>query len=251
MINTGYIFSKDSSRIFINTSLGCSSNCSYCYLHKLKYSKGKRLDNYVDSNYIIEEIEKYDEYKKGINGSLISFGCFSECFDDKNKKQTLKLLEYFINNGNKIQLSTKKYIDYNELVKIKKLIKYDNQLTIFTSCASISNRDIEDKTDSLDIRFKNFLIKDKLDIPVVLYIKPVIKDITIKDIEEFKHIIIKYNIKDVVVGSMIDSNGLGDIAPFINDDSLHYNSINDEDIIYNELSKICNVYKRSLEVIYK
>lgn len=251
MIDIGYIFSNDSSRIFINTSLGCTSNCAYCYLPRLNYSKGKPLDNYISAEEIIDKIEKYEGYKKGSDGPLISFGCYSECFDANNKKETLKLLKYFINNGNKVQLATKKYINYKELADIKKLIKYDNQLTIFISCATISNHNIEDKTDDLDKRFKSFLISEKLNIPVVLYIKPVIKGITIKDIDLFKEVINYYNIKDVVVGSMINNIGTGEVAPFINDNSMHADHITDEDIITNELSKISNVYKKSLDVLFK
>ena len=31
MIDTGYLYSKDNKRIFVNTCLGCCGKCSYCY----------------------------------------------------------------------------------------------------------------------------------------------------------------------------------------------------------------------------
>ena len=49
MINTGYLFSTEKERLFINTSLGCTANCAYCYLPTLKYSKGKKLE-YLNLN---------------------------------------------------------------------------------------------------------------------------------------------------------------------------------------------------------
>ena len=95
MINTGYLFSNEPDRLFINTSLGCSSNCSYCYLPKLKYSKGKKLDTYITADVLIEQVNLYDNFKEGKEGTLISFGCYSECWDEQNKPQTIKLIKYY------------------------------------------------------------------------------------------------------------------------------------------------------------
>lgn len=142
MINTGYLFSTEKERLFINTSLGCTANCAYCYLPTLKYSKGKKLDNYVTAEKILKDLGNYKELEFGRDGTLISFGCYSECWDERNKKETIKLIKYFLEKGNKIQLSTKKYIDYKELTDIRKLIKFYGQLTIFISSATISYSDV-------------------------------------------------------------------------------------------------------------
>lgn len=58
MIDNGYLFAKDNKRLFINTSLGCSGECLYCYLPKLGY--GNKNNNYktISANNIIEMIEK-------------------------------------------------------------------------------------------------------------------------------------------------------------------------------------------------
>ena len=49
----------------------------------------------------------YNVLKFGKNGTLISFGCYSECWDEKNKPQTIKLIKYFLEKGNQIQVATK------------------------------------------------------------------------------------------------------------------------------------------------
>ena len=58
MIDNGYLFAKDNKRLFINTSLGCSGECLYCYLPKLGY--GNKDNNYktISANDVIEMIEK-------------------------------------------------------------------------------------------------------------------------------------------------------------------------------------------------
>lgn len=252
MINTGYLFSTEKERLFINTSLGCTANCAYCYLPTLKYSKGKKLDNYVTAEKILKDLENYKELELGRDGTLISFGCYSECWDERNKKETIKLIKYFLEKGNKIQLSTKKYIDYKELTDISKLIKFYGQLTIFISSATISYSDVlENNTTPPKERFKSFLITKELNIPTILYIKPVLYNITIKDIDLYKEVIKKYNIKDVVVGSIIKTNGKGEVAPFVNDNSMHAEPIEQEKEIISSLKEVCNVYTKSLQVVGK
>ena len=273
MIDNGYLFAKDNKRIFINTSLGCAGQCAYCYLPKMGYSNGS--DNYrtISAQTIIEFIEKN---KLDINQkTLITLGCYSECWDEYNKNETISLIKYFLKKGNQIQLSTKKQIMKEELTEILPLINYFGQLVIFVSSATISKHDtIEKNTTPISNRFQNFSLFNSLDIPVVLYMKPVLKGITINDLEVFPksnfcpssiiffsiihpphnfplHYIEKYNIKDVVIGSIFTNYISEETVHFSNKNELFYTKNSDEDMIISELSKITNVYKRSSEVMYK
>lgn len=249
MIDNGYLFAKNNKRLFINTSLGCNGECSYCYLPKVGYNN---LSNC--------KIKTADEIIKIINDNslninektLITIGCYSECWDDKNKKETIALVKYFLKKGNQVQLSTKKRIKKKELDDIVPLIKYLGQFVIFVSCATISKHNILEKnTTSVRERCKNFELISSLNIPVVLYIKPVLKDITIEDIELYKNLIKKYDIKDVVVGSIFTNVVSDETVHFSNKNELFYNRNSDEDIIIDELNKITNVYKRSTDVMRK
>ena len=237
MIDNNYLFAKDNKRLFINTSLGCSGECSYCYLPKLGY--GNKDNNYktISANNIIEMIEKSN--LNLTKDTLITLGCFSECWDDHNKKETLKIIEYFLKKGNQIQLSTKKKI-YSEELSI---------LIIFVSSTTISKQSvIEKNTELIEKRFENFEILKSLNIPVVLYMKPILPNITIRDLDLYKNYIEHYNIKDVVVGSIFTSDIANETVHFSNKNELFYNPIKDEDIIISELSKVCNVYRRSTDV---
>ena len=114
---------------------------------------------------------------------MITLGCFSECWDDNNKPETTKLIKHFLQRGNQIQLSTKKEINMEEARQFEDLIEYLGQLVIFVSSATISQwNTIEKGTDSPNKRFNTFEISSQLDIPTVLYMKPVLKGITIKEI---------------------------------------------------------------------
>ena len=78
--------------------------------------------------------------------------------------------------------------------------------------------------------------------------KPILQNITIKDLNLYKDYIEHYNIKDVVVGSIFSSNITKETVHFSNKNELFYNEVDDEDIIIAELSKVCNVYRRSTDV---
>lgn len=248
MIDNGYIWAKDFTRIFINTSLGCAGKCLYCYLPKIGYENDFPNCKTISSQEIINQLEESD---LNINkDTLITIGCYSECFDECNKKETINIIKYFLEKGNQVQLSTKKCILRKDLDEILPLIKYHGQFVIFTSSATISSQHIFEKnTTNIIERFNNFALLNLLNIPGVLYMKPILKNITIKDLELYKEYINQLGIKDVVVGSMFTNEVSDEQVPFGAPIELFYDRNNDENIIASELSKYTKVYRRSTEVM--
>jgi DNA repair photolyase len=183
---------------------------------------------------------------------LITLGCFSECWDDNNKPETTKLIQYFLQRGNQIQLATKKEITIEEAKKFEDLIKYWGQLVIFVSSATISQwNKVENGTDSPNKRFNTFEITSQLGIPTVLYMKPVLKGITIKDMDLYRDVIKKYGIRDVVVGSIFSEEHSKETVHFSNKNLLFYNPNLDESHIKNKLLQMENVrvFSRSSQVM--
>lgn len=246
MLDNGYLYANDENRLFINTCLGCTGKCAYCYLPKMGYSNKEKLDKIMSAEEIILFL-KESNYNLSPN-TLITLGCFSECWDEKNKSETTKLIKYFLSRGNQVQLSTKRQIGEEEISDILPLIKYYGQFIIFVSSSTISMHDtIEKNTEKIENRFKTFELIRK-NIPVILYIKPVLKNITYKDIDLYKMYIEKYKIDNVVVGSIFTSELSSETVHFSNKNELFYNPIDDEKIIVNELNKVCYVFLRSTDV---
>lgn len=248
MIDTGYLYSKDNKRIFVNTCLGCTGKCSYCYLDKMGYDNSSIIGKVRKAEELIEEIKHAGISKD----TLITIGCFSECWDDNNKPETIKLIKYFLQNGNQIQLSTKKEICVEEAREFENLIQYLGQFVVFVSSATISKWDtIERGTDSPIKRFNTFEISKELNIPTALYMKPVLKGITNQDIELYKEVIQKYGVKDVVVGSMFGEKVSNEEVYFSNKKTLFYNPISEEFEIKRRLMELgsVRVFSRSSEVM--
>ena len=248
MIDTGYLYSKDNKRIFVNTCLGCTGKCTYCYLGKMGYDNSSIVGKVRKAEELIEEIEQ-----TGISrDTLITLGCFSECWDDNNKPETIKLIKYFLQKGNQVQLSTKKEISVEEVEAFVSLIKYLGQLVVFVSSATISKWDtIEKGTDSPSKRFNTFKISKELNIPTALYMKPVLKGITKQDIELYKDIIRKYGIRDVVIGSIFGEKKTEETVHFSDKETLWYNPIPEELEIKRRFMELGNlrVFSRSSEVM--
>lgn len=247
MIDNGYLYSKDNKRIFVNTCLGCNGKCAYCYLGKMGYD-----------NSIVLEVKKAEDLIKQIEDAgiskdtLITLGCFSECWDDNNKLETIKLIKYFLQKGNQIQLSTKKKMTIEETEQFEELIQYLGQLIVFVSSATISKwSTIEKQTEPPSKRFKTFEISKRLNIPTVLYMKPILKGITNQDIEIYKKVIQKYGVKDVVVGSIFGEKETSEEVHFSNKGTLFYNPVSDELEIKRRILELGNVrvFSRSSEVM--
>lgn len=248
MINTGYLYSKDKKRIFVNTCLGCTGQCVYCYLPKMGYDNKSNDLHIKKAEDLISEIES-----RGISkDTLITLGCFSECWDDINKSETKKLITYFLKRGNQIQLSTKKEIKPQEIEPFVELIQYSGQLVIFVSSSTISRwKEIEKNTTEPFKRFRIFNIPKEWNIPTVLYMKPVLRNITKQDIELYKEIIKEHDIKSVVVGSIFEEKETAETVHFSDEKKLFYNPIPDELEIKQNLLQQGNVrvFSRSSEVM--
>ena len=92
MIDTGYLYAKDNKRIFVNTCLGCTGGCAYCYLKKMGYDNNSVVSEVKKAEELIAEIEKI-----GITqDTLITLGCFSECWDDNNRYNLLYILDKYL-----------------------------------------------------------------------------------------------------------------------------------------------------------
>lgn len=243
----GYLHG-DEKRIFVNTSLGCRAKCSYCYLPEVGFTTGVKPERFKPAKVVVESLFNSYQFVTGKLGTIISIGCFSECWDKFNKLETIEIIEKVVEMGNPIQLATKRYIDYDEISHIVSKLKWEGQLSIYVSCASISNwKNYEKGTVPPRLRFKSFKVKESLGIPCYLYIKPVIQDITVLDVETYYDVMKEYEV-DAIVGSIFATTTSKDKAPIL-PGKLFYGDKSDEAVIKKHLINIGDVYDTSTDPI--
>lgn len=191
----------NSVRLFLNTELGCASSCSYCYLPSEGFpvNASPSETTQTTAKEILEYLSSDPRVITGEDGTIFSIGCFSECWDARNKSETISLIVGLLSFGNPIQLATKRKINFSDLELITNSPCWKNQLKIYISSATISSWHSHEKgTTRPDIRFKSFEACKQADIESFLYIKPVLPGLTIKDAAAYAALMDKYGIAAVV-----------------------------------------------------
>lgn len=234
-------------RVFISTSFGCQYNCTYCYLREMGIDG---IQCSFNKEELLAELDRRKIFVPGKQGSLITIGCYTECWDDINRATTIDIINYFLKQGNYVQLSTKKKLYDRDVSAIVNNIQFKGQMNIFISLPTISYANVfEPDADSPDLRKENFDIKYNYEIDVFLYIKPVIRTITIQDKEKYAELVREYNIP-VVVGEMLyptstdEGRGL-----MIGNAFLKEKDCNDTNELLNYLQRYTDVYSHSDEAV--
>jgi len=246
-MNNDYIYGN-SERIFLNTTLGCKSKCSYCYLPSLNL-----VENFkIKITKLIILLKENTDFIKGKNGTILAIGCYSECWDIENRKDTINLINKLLYFQNPIQIATKQEVTLFDFNNIKLSdIKYYNHLSIYISSVSITHHNTYEKGTSRPLlRFNSFKIKKKYNIPMYLYLKPIIEKVTIRDIDFYLDLIKEYDI-EVIVGKLFETSGKN-LAPISNGILKYSDKINrDYENIFNILKNYTKVYETSIEPILK
>lgn len=209
---------------------------------------GKQEVIHKTSELLIMEVNQSGKYIPGREGTIISIGCYSECWDESGRDITKELIAYFLKKGNPVQFATKRYVSALSIDSLHCLISWEGQLCVFISSVSISKWEtIERGTDNPYKRFESFLLIKRLGIPTYLYLKPVLRNVTIKDIDLYAEVVERYGVSGVIVGSHFiefSSSKMDTFAP-IADGLLVYNTNDDETQIATTLAEISTVYKES------
>lgn len=215
MISSKHLFGEK-NRIFLNLDLGCSSECSYCYLPSEKIQIGRNnsnTNNTVSAQELYEHLCNDKSFVPGPEGTLLSIGCYSETWDPRNREETIQLIKNLLRHGNNIQLATKRKIDSADIKTIKEGEHWNRQLSIYISSTSLSHwKEYEKRTIPPHTRFLSFKSCADLDIPAILYIKPVLPGITILDVDLFGDLMKSYEIP-CIVGDMFTENSNEMISP--------------------------------------
>jgi DNA repair photolyase len=203
------------SRVFLNTELGCASSCSYCYLPSEGYFVGKASAqaSRLGAHEILTALAADPRILWGTDGTIFSIGCFSECWDRRNRTETIKLIQGLLPKLNKVQLATKRRIAKEDLEKITTSSGWRNQLAVFVSSATISEWTKYERGTTHPVkRFQTLEACQSFGIAAYLYIKPVIPGVTISDANLYASLMERYKV-GAIVGDRFTENTSGNRSP--------------------------------------
>lgn len=243
-----YIYG-DARRLFINTELGCRSGCSYCYLPQIGLKINAEISDIkrASAGQILDALKIDPRFVAGKGGTLISVGCFSECWDAEARSSSIGLINGLLEFENSIQMATKREIKIKDLEKINISATRVGQFGVFVSSATISNwSTFERGTTSPEKRFNSFECCAKLGVRSFLYIKPVIPGVTILDAQLYGQLMERHGVP-VVVGDAFIPAALDGDSPISK--RLMVSSHPDVDYLRAELKNFGNVFSNSDEAM--
>lgn len=196
--------SGDSSRLFLNLELGCGSSCSYCYLPSEGMKLGERPSKELarSPEDLLYRLKLDHRFRPGRDGTILSIGCFSECWDSATRPQTVELIKGLLAHDNWIQFATKREIHQRDLEPLVKNSNWRGQTVAYISSATIRRWDqFERGTAPPSRRFKSFHACKASGVRSCLYIKPILPDITIHDLDLYGQLMTEHGV-DTVAGDL-------------------------------------------------
>lgn len=237
----------DRTRIFINTALGCEACCQYCYLPDLKMGASPQ---YITAKEALGLLEQLEYFVPGPDGTILSIGCYSECWDSHNRGQTIELLEKLAPLGNYIQLATKRQIARSDLLHINEIALFPEQIGLYLSVPTVCHsEELEPGTDPVECRLTPLETVSALDkLACILYIKPVLAGITLQDKHIYGNLIKRYGVK-VIIGPLLQHTVQEHGAVLVGEGALK--EVEQEECVqlFQFLSRYGKVYMHSTDVI--
>lgn len=197
-------------RFLVSPRIGCLAECSYCYLHDLGLGDGVVRNASADE--LIQGIVGHNGFVDGPSGTIVSFGCFTECLIGSSLKTTIEVARFLLSRGNRVSIASKMRTGVLSCL-LRRCIQYRGQLSVFVSCPTVSKwRDYEKRVASPEARMRAIprLLESGFD--CFLYVKPYLGIDTCNDSRIYLDIIEKLKIP-VVVGKRFSSCGEGSASP--------------------------------------
>ncbi|CAG1770668.1 Spore photoproduct lyase [uncultured bacterium] len=233
------------NRLFINSVLGCASNCHYCYLDDIGLAKGKILTK-IDSNKIIASLEQYKSSFLQPNRVIVSFGCYSDPWAKISRQDTIEIIKYLDKDNYKMTISTKQYIDVSDLENLRQINK-SNLVFLVSMPITKELSNYEKGTSSIRLRIRSIENLKNLGFKVAIYVKPFIPNVTIQGLPIIKGIMENYEVP-IVLGKLFTVNGAGELAVVSKSVELYEHECEEYLMMKNYLQEFGIVYEHSYEV---
>lgn len=239
----------DASRLFLNLELGCNSSCSYCYLPSEGIPLGTRpqQSSTRSPEELLDQLRSDSRFMPGRDGTVLSIGCFSECWDSKTRPKTIQLIKALLPFDNWIQFATKREINQHDLRSIVSNSSWREQAVAYVSSATIRQwKKFERGTTRPERRFRSFSACRASGVRTCLYVKPVIPDVTVHDADLYGSLMQSQGV-DVVVGDLFVPGLASDAALSPISGLLHVAQHPDATLLRRTFSKFGRVFESSTQ----
>jgi DNA repair photolyase len=176
-------------RVFISTTLGCRSRCSYCYIADFGY-RGRVVVPMFGGADLRDFLLSHPGFAPGPQGDLLSLGCFGEPFDPAYAGGTLDSVSALAVLGNPMQIATKRQVTGQSAAALAGATLHSRQLTALISMSTLNDWErLEPGTASPSERLIGARHIAEQGLPVCLYIQPVVPGVTDLEVEGLSRVL--------------------------------------------------------------
>ncbi|MDR0954199.1 MAG: hypothetical protein LBM20_02295 [Rikenellaceae bacterium] len=189
------IWNIERNTVYISSGLSCDGSCKFCYTKSL-VKKDELIQPMKLARCLSFLVLNDSRFEEGINGTTIMLGGFNDPFQEKHFEATCYLIERFKKLENPIHVSTRYNLTHKQLLTIPK----NPNLVINYSISTLTDYSIEKNNQKERFDNAKYLINNGYN--VALFLRPIIKDKTLKDIDKIIDKINESKIKVVTVGGL-------------------------------------------------
>jgi DNA repair photolyase len=186
-------WSDDGRRVFVSSDLHCPLECSFCFVESLKGQRSPQGASAAPLYYYSILGDK--RFARG--ETTIMVGGFNDPFLPKNMEFTLAFLHECREIGNPIHIATRMPVKEKDF---SRLAQYFSSVVINYSVSSMRNVGLE-PNNQVD-RFASAKQMIAAGANVALFVRPVIKDVTVPDLDELIKRAKESGVKVVTVGGL-------------------------------------------------
>jgi len=174
-----YFFKKDRETLYLSTGLVCHYKCKFCYTNSLITNKKNTYKPLYVAQLLCKIIELDNRIKKEENGTVFMLGGYNDPFFEDHFDATIHILETLSKYNNPIHIATRHELTSEQIERlpVKKNIVINYSISSFPSGPVEDIEIIELNNQKSRFDTMNALIKKGHN--VALFIRPIIKDVTI------------------------------------------------------------------------
>lgn len=185
----------------VHTGIGCDYACSYCYIPDMGFPF-KSKPYHLTGLQIAYSIALNPYVALGLNGTFLAYGSITEPFLKSTVYKTYEYLEAAARHlGNPMQISTKAYLTYNDVLKLKRLV--NGKLSVLVTIITLKHYSkLEEKAPNPELRFQTLYNFKRAGFNPVLFLRPIIPGINDYEVKDILEKAISYGINRVLIGSL-------------------------------------------------
>ncbi len=192
------------NRVFVTPAAGCPAHCLFCYLPSL----GQAIPRQPDSTDLAQHIVSDEHFVSGRRGTIVSLGCLSEALAPHSLDATLAFLEFCRGWQNPFQLATRWIVPSRFFDRFLGAAA-NLRLVLFHSMSTLTQASrFEPGTPAPDRRLAFLRQCSESGLTNVIYVKPFLPGITLRDVDDFCEIASRHVIRAFVVGPIYLDDGI-------------------------------------------